>query len=94
MLARSERFELPTLGFEVRGSSRARFRGFSHFGDVRIFLKSGAKGEAADESPSPGGLRVSGHGKSYTGFQQKSAIRKMGKPVALDGGGFVATYKK
>jgi hypothetical protein len=82
LLARSERFELPTLGFEVRGSSRAGFRGFSHFGDVRIFLKSGREGESAKESCPPGGYHIIGDLERATGYQGIARVRKMGKSGA------------
>src|ERR1700694_4049973 len=77
-MARSERFELPTLGFEVRGSSRARFRRFFHFGDVRILLASGRKGEAAKDGWPPGGHSIFGGSRRSTGYQADSRIRKMG----------------
>jgi hypothetical protein len=55
---------------------------FSHFADARIFLGSGANGEAAKDARPPGGPSVFGGFGPVTGFQEIAYVPKMGKRVS------------
>ena len=64
---------------------------FSHFAEARIFLGPGDRNETTRDGWPPGGHRVSTSLEHST--KKLYASAKWGIPVALDGGGFVATYR-
>ena len=77
LLARSERFELPTLGFEVQGSSRVH--SFPILRTHTIPWHPVERPSTARDTKPPGGPSIFGGFALGTGPQEKTHVHKMGK---------------